>query len=159
MEHIEHYLRIAQAVAASSRDPNTKVGAVIVKDGMIVSTGYNGFPRGAPEDWESRDAKDRFVIHAEDNALLHAGYPNTKGASMYTTHRPCGRCAAKLVQSGLAAIVCPLIDGFTEEQVVRHGVRLASKYLIDNGVTLTRVSNSPYYQYGPTQPNYGVDHD
>lgn len=158
MEHTEHYLRIARAVAASSRDPNTKVGAVIVKDGMIVSTGYNGFPRGAQEDWQTRAFKDRYVIHAEDNALLHAGYPNTKGAVMYTTHRPCGRCAAKLVQSGLAAIVCPIDDGFTEEQIVRYGIRLAAKYLIDNGVTMTRVSAGSY-QYGPTQPNYGVEHD
>ena len=82
---------LARLVASWSKDPSTQVGAVIVDpDKRIISTGFNGFPRGVADDPVDREVKLLRTIHAEENALLFA------------------RCAAKLVQSGIARVVYPL---------------------------------------------------
>lgn len=105
-------LQIAAAVAAWSKDPSTKVGAVIA-DGAhrIVSQGFNGLPRGVSDDpaiLADRDEKLRRTIHAEVNAVLRAG-PAAEGCTIYVTHPPCARCAAVLIQVGIRRVVT--LDG------------------------------------------------
>jgi dCMP deaminase len=100
MKLLEH----SKVIASWSRDPSTKVGAVIVRpDRTIASTGYNGFPRGVV-DHETRldDRQERllFTVHAELNAILMAREP-LHGYTMYVTHFPCAHCAAAIVQSGI----------------------------------------------------------
>lgn len=103
------FLSLAKFVSGWSKDPSTKVGAVIVENGnRIVSLGFNGFPQGMPdleENLFNREEKYARVIHAETNAMLFAG-ARTKGATIYSTHILCERCAVLAIQAGIARVVC-----------------------------------------------------
>ena len=103
-------LDLAALIATWSKDPSTGVGAVIVDpQNRVVSMGYNGFPRAVDDSQEAlldRDEKLRRTIHAEDNALLFAQRDVT-GCTIYTTHPPCARCAAKIIQAGIGRVVTP----------------------------------------------------
>jgi dCMP deaminase len=110
--HDLYYLSIAQAVASKSKDPSTKTGAVIVApDGRIVSTGYNGFPRGMPDSpslYADRDAKYSRIIHCEMNAVLFARECLT-GCSLYTwPFLSCDRCAVHMLQAGISEFIAPV---------------------------------------------------
>lgn len=101
-------LAVASVVAGWSKDPSTQVGAVIA-DGShrMVSQGYNGLARGVTDDpavLADRDEKLRRTIHAEMNAVLFAGR-SVAGCTIYVTHPPCARCAAVLIQVGIARVV------------------------------------------------------
>lgn len=110
MKWDRHFLRMADLVASVSKDPSTQVGAVIVDaHNRVVSQGYNGFPRGVRDDAEllaNRDEKLRRTIHAETNAILFASR-SLAGCTIYVTHPPCAKCAAKIIQTGIARVVCP----------------------------------------------------
>lgn len=102
------FVALASLVAGWSKDPSTQVGAVIVDpDKRIISTGFNGFPRGVADDPVDREVKLLRTIHAEENALLFAR-GDVAGMTIYVTRPPCARCAAKLVQSGIVRVVYPL---------------------------------------------------
>lgn len=129
------FLELARLVASWSKDPSTKVGAVIVgNDKRIISTGFNGFPRGVDDSPTDREVKLMRTIHAEDNALSFARRDVT-GMTIYVTRPPCARCAAKIIQSGITRVVSPLppVD-FTE----RWGAEMAQARLMFNeaGVTV-----------------------
>ena len=103
-------LSMARLVATRSKDPSTKVGAIIL-DGKhrVVSTGYNGFARGVEDTEErltNRDVKYRMILHAEANAILFAA-GSTEGATMVTTHPCCAHCAAMIIQSGIHYVMWP----------------------------------------------------
>ena len=106
------FLRLAREIAFWSKDPSTKVGAVIVGDnGQVISQGYNGFPRGfddSEERYADKPTKYIFVIHAEANAIYNALY-NTcpvSGATIYVHGLPCCQeCAKAIVQSGIKRVV------------------------------------------------------
>jgi dCMP deaminase len=103
------FLALAEHVAGWSKDPSTQVGAVIVdEDNRIVSTGYNGFPKGIKDTkgrLDNRDKKLQYVIHAEHNAILFANR-SLQGCTLYVTPMmPCARCATVIVQSGLKRVV------------------------------------------------------
>lgn len=108
----ERFLKMAELVASWSKDPSTKCGAVIVRpDKTVASVGFNGFPKGcddASELYEDRELKLSRVVHAEQNALLHAGEP-VKGYTMYTWppgYGPsCDRCSAHIIQAGITRVV------------------------------------------------------
>lgn len=98
------FLRLAEHVATWSKDPSTKVGAVIVDaDQRIVSLGYNGFARGIKDNMEERDHKYMKVIHAEMNAILYAR-ESLKGCHIFVTNIPCSNCMASIIQSGIVSI-------------------------------------------------------
>ena len=99
---------MAHHVAKLSKDPSTKVGAVIFDaKRRIVSAGYNGFARGV---WDSeeriadRDTKLKLTVHAEKNAILFAT-ASLDGATIVVTHPCCSQCAAVIVQSGIKHVV------------------------------------------------------
>lgn len=104
-----NHFAIARLIAQSSRDV-TKVGAVITREDRIVSTGFNGFPRGlddhAPERHE-RPAKYLWTIHAELNAILNAARDgvSVRGCDLYCTHPPCAQCAGAIVQAGISGVM------------------------------------------------------
>jgi dCMP deaminase len=105
------FLDVAKMVATWSKDPSTKVGAVLVDPGTrhIMATGYNGFPPGVddtPARLHDRAAKYQYVVHAEMNALLHAGSA-TRGAHLFITHAPCSDCAKAIIAAGVACVVFP----------------------------------------------------
>ena len=104
------FMRLAREVSSWSKDPSTKVGAVLVRDRRIVATGYNGFPRGMVDDdrLQVRDIKYKRVIHAEMNAVLFAGPDGARGATVYIygMRGPCNNCSKHLIQAGIRRVVC-----------------------------------------------------
>lgn len=104
----ERFLDLALHVAQWSKDPSTKVGAVIVRpDKRIVSLGYNGFPRGVcdhEERYAERAVKYKFVSHAERNALDNVSEDVT-GCTLYSTLQPCPECAKSIIQKGIKRVV------------------------------------------------------
>ena len=109
----QRFMDLAHHVADWSKDPSTKVGAVIVNDNkQVLGLGYNGFPRGVydcPERYNNRSIKLLFVAHAERNALDNA-FGDTRGATLYTTLFPCNECAKGIIQKGIGTIVTPQPD-------------------------------------------------
>lgn len=105
------FLTIAIAMSYRCKDPRTQNGAVIIDHlNRIISTGYNGFPRGCSDDkfpWTSPDKYD-YVIHAEANAILNA-HKDLTGCKMYLYsergYYPCSGCATMIVQSGIKEVV------------------------------------------------------
>lgn len=102
----EYFITVARAVALKSKDPSTKVGAVIVgSDNKIISTGYNGMLPGFPdtEDNWARPRKYDLVVHAELNAVL---YSNAKldNSALYCTLQPCKDCMKVIIASGIKEI-------------------------------------------------------
>ena len=104
----ERFLALAHHVSQWSKDPSTKVGAVLVGlDKRQVALGYNGFPRGVLDSASrlaDRDIKLRYTIHAERNVLDNAHFP-TQGATLYCTHPPCTSCALSIISKGIARVV------------------------------------------------------
>lgn len=103
------FLRLAELIAGWSKDPSTKVGAVIVSpERRVISLGFNGLPRGVedlPSRLLDRDLKLRMVVHAERNALLFAQCP-LYGCTIYTYPMPpCAACASMIIQSGIKRVV------------------------------------------------------
>jgi len=108
------FLGLAEYVSTASKDPSTKVGAVIVDDERrVVSLGYNGLPRGVDDTEErlnNRDLKYRIIVHAERNSLLFAR-GSVKGCTIYTyPMMPCAVCASMIIQSGIKRVVAPRSD-------------------------------------------------
>ncbi len=100
----QRFLSMAQLVATWSKDPSTKVAAVIADtNNRVVSVGYNGSPRGV-EDATNRDQKLLRTLHAEANALSFA-LRDVEGFTLYVTHPPCAHCAANIIQRGIARVV------------------------------------------------------
>ena len=104
----KNFLELAKTVSTFSKDPSTKVGAVIVDDdNRVISIGYNGFPKGIKDDYrlDNREVKYEMVVHAEANALLFANAP-VKGCTIYTwPFQPCSRCASLIIQAGVQRVV------------------------------------------------------
>jgi len=103
------YMDIAKRVSEMSYDEDTKVGAVIVKDGNVISMGWNGTPKGFPNN--CKDTTDGstlpIVIHAEANAIckLAKSSTNGEGATLYTTLSPCTECTKLILQAGISHVV------------------------------------------------------
>lgn len=133
---------IALLAAMRSKDPNTQVGCCIVNgDKIILSTGYNGFPKGCSDDeypWEREGegnaTKYPFVVHAELNAILNAGGKSLSGATLYVDLFPCNECAKAIIQSGISEIVY-LSDKYADKENT-----IASKKMLNSaGVKLRRL--------------------
>jgi dCMP deaminase len=107
------FIDLAHHISAWSKDPRTKVGAVVVNDlRQVVGLGYNGFPRGVEdteERYNDRVTKLLFVAHAEQNAL-DSCYGETKGGTLYSTLFPCCNCAKSIIQRGIKKVVTYPID-------------------------------------------------
>ena len=96
-------------VASKSKDPKTKIGAIIVKDRRIISTGYNGIPIGVSDTDENRHQrpeKYKWYEHGERNAIYAAAKYgiDTDGAILYTNSLPCVDCARGIIQSGIKCV-------------------------------------------------------
>jgi dCMP deaminase len=105
-----------------------KVGALIVKDGTIISDGFNGTPKGFPNDCE--DAKGDthwYVLHAEANAMLKVARStqNTEGSTLYVTYSPCKDCSKMIIQAGIKRVI------YREEYRDISGVKILREAGID----------------------------
>lgn len=102
------YLRMAQIWAENSYCSRRQVGALIVKDKMIISDGYNGTPSGFPNVCEGDDGLTLpCVLHAEANAITKIARSgnNSDGATLYVTDSPCIECSKLIIQAGIARVV------------------------------------------------------
>lgn len=112
----KRFMDTANNIAAWSKDTNTKVGAVIVNaDKIVISSGYNGFPRGVNDSIALRfdkPAKYLYTEHAERNAIYSAGLIGAKvgGCTMYVTMFPCCDCTRGIIQTGVICVVVPRPD-------------------------------------------------
>jgi len=105
----ERFVELAKHVAEWSKDPSTKVGAVIVRpDRTIASVGFNGFARGVSDTVErltDRELKYPLTVHAEANAILSA-HERVDGCTIYVSPLfPCANCAGFIVQAGIEHVV------------------------------------------------------
>ena len=105
------FFDMAHLVASWSKDPSSKIGAVIVDpQKRVISTGYNGLPVGVEDSKErlgDRETKYKMILHAEENAIMFAKQ-NLNGCSIYVTKMPpCAHCAALIIQSGIKFVYAP----------------------------------------------------
>ncbi|CBX87954.1 hypothetical protein [Roseovarius Plymouth podovirus 1] len=134
----EWALGLAQAVSLRSRDPSTKVGAVIIRpDKTIASMGYNGFPRTMQDKdiwWNDRTEKYARVIHAEMNALLNAK-ESVNGMQLYCTHPCCEHCAKHVIAAGIRHV-----HFYTSEDIrSRFDITRSLQLFEDCGVAVTEL--------------------
>lgn len=103
------FFEIAQVVSKRSKDPHTKVGACLVKNGRVIGIGYNGEPReyNYEFNWNTSEKYD-YVIHAEMNCILNAVYNGAgnsiKDSEIYLTLSPCNKCILMLIQAGVKKV-------------------------------------------------------
>lgn len=146
---LKYFSTIVDGVASASKDPSTKVGALIVDENhRIISTGYNGFVAGCDERYMSqeRPLKYHLVIHAEANALLYANR-NLKGCILICTHAPCDNCLKHILQSGIREI-------YYKELGPVERLGLVEKKALRNLI----VSTEPKVQQIPSQYALFVDY-
>lgn len=109
MKWSEYFIKLTDLVASKSKDRRAKVGAVIIdNDNAIVSTGYNGFPRGVNDKVLSRHekpAKHQWAEHAERNAIYNAARRLLKGTTLAVNAPPCTECARAIIQSGIVCVI------------------------------------------------------
>ena len=128
------YLKMALEWAKLSYCKRRQVGALIVKDRMIISDGYNGTPTGFENICEDDDNYTKwYVLHAEANAILKvaASTQSTKGATLYVTLSPCTECSKLIFQSGIKRVV------YHEQYKNRSGL----DFLIKGGVEILQIKN------------------
>lgn len=111
------YLRMAKEWAKLSYCERKKVGALIVKDRMIISDGYNGTPSGAENCCEDEEGQSLwYVLHAEANAILKlaASTQSAEGATLYLTLSPCRECCKLILQAGIKRVI--YIEKYRDEE-------------------------------------------
>lgn len=128
------YLRMAHTWSSLSHCSRKKVGAIIVKDGMIISDGYNGTPAGFDNCCETEEGDTHwYVLHAEANAILKVAKStnNCKGAILYQTLSPCKDCSKLILQAGITKVV------FINKYKDTAGI----DFLRDSGVEIVHIEN------------------
>ena len=119
------YLRMAKIWADNSYCKRRQVGALVVKDQMIISDGYNGTPSGFDNVCEENNVTLPYVLHAEANAItkLARSSNNSDGATLYVTDAPCIECSKLIIQAGIKRVV------------------YARNYRLDDGIRLLKQAN------------------
>ena len=127
------YLKMALEWGKLSHCKRRQVGALIVKDKMIISDGYNGTPTGFDNDCEDDENYTKwYVLHAEANAItkVSSSTQSSEGATLYVTLSPCRDCSKLIFQAGIIRVV------YYEEYKDRSGL----DFLIEGGVEVTQIS-------------------
>lgn len=138
-------MTMAYLVSMKSKDPSTRVGAVIVgPDKEIRATGYNGLPRGVADRnyrYEDREYKLLAVNHAEENAILHCalnGVP-AKDCTLYCPWLPCSRCTKSVIQSGIREVVYDVNfpgNHMHEESDWKRSMDISREMMNEVGITM-----------------------
>lgn len=118
------YLQMSHIWAQNSYCERRKVGALLVKDKMIISDGYNGTPAGFENICEDESGKTKpYVLHAEANAITKVAKSNNSsdGSTLYVTTSPCIECAKLIIQAGIKRVV------FSESYRLDDGIKLLTK--------------------------------
>jgi dCMP deaminase len=134
LEYHKTYLKMAQVWSSLSKSRRKKVGALVVKNGTIISDGYNGTPSGFPNDCEDIDGNTHwYVLHAEANAILKTARStqDISGSTLYLTLSPCKECSKLIIQSGIKKIV------YTEDYRDQDGIKI----LRAAGIEITKIND------------------
>ena len=142
----QNFINIAKEISSASKCVSRRVGAVIVKDGRILSTGYNGTPAGfinCCDYWDNKHTSQHhqwsktYEIHAEMNAIIWAARKgiSIEGATIYVTLEPCSDCSKNLIASGIKRIVYETSYEHTSSDIV-------SKFLEDNDVIIEQLDSN-----------------
>jgi dCMP deaminase len=126
------YLKMAKIWAENSYCARRKVGALLVKDKMIISDGYNGTPSGFENKCEDENGLTHtYVLHAEANAITKVAKSgnSSQGATLYVTTSPCMECSKLIIQAGITRVV------FTEKYRITDGLDLLTRA----GITLEHI--------------------
>lgn len=117
------YLRMAQIWSENSYCLRRKVGALIVRDNMIISDGFNGTPSGFPNVCEENNVTFPYVLHAEANAITKVARSNnsSEGATLYVTASPCMECSKLIIQAGIKRVV------FSDLYRIQDGLELLKR--------------------------------
>ena len=124
----QRYLRMAAIWAENSYCKRRQVGALIVKDKMIISDGYNGTPCGFENVCEDEDGSTKpYVLHAEANAItkIACSNNNSKDSTLYVTASPCIECAKLIIQAGIKRVV------YADKYRLTDGIELLERAKID----------------------------
>ncbi|MBC7809169.1 MAG: cytidine/deoxycytidylate deaminase family protein [Akkermansiaceae bacterium] len=147
----EYFMRIAFEVATRATCLRRHVGAVIVRDKRILSTGYNGSPPGQKHCNEVgcllEDGRCIRTLHAEQNALMQAALHgvSTHGATLYCTCRPCHVCARMIVAAGIVRVVFAgeSPEGWANEVLTAAGVEIVPLLHLEPPSPMMKVQNVP----------------
>jgi len=142
----QYFMTMAYLVSMKSKDPSTRIGAVIVgQDNEIIATGYNGLPRGI-EDLEDRYTDKEYkylsINHAEENAILQCARLGvaSKGCRIYTPWIPCSRCAKSIIQAGIVEVIYdgnfPGNHDANQSEEWRHSVVISHEMLAEANVSV-----------------------
>lgn len=148
MSHWDNrFMDLAFLVASWSKDPSTKVGAVITKDNRVISLGFNGIPTGLDDEkyLVSRDLKILTAMHAESNAIDFAR-GDLEGSTIYSTHHPCPACSGRIIQNGFARVVTIEPDkdeDFRKRWNLDHSIMM----LEDSGIEVTYIEKEENDQH------------
>lgn len=136
------FLGLAKTVSTWSKDPSTRVGAVLADEHhRVISLGYNGPAQGLEDEGLDRDRKLMRTLHAEMNAILFARRDLT-GATIYVTHPPCANCAATIVQVGIdRVVVAPTDVEFAKRW--KESITESERILGEVGVVLCKYQEEP----------------
>jgi dCMP deaminase len=118
------YLRMARIWAENSYCIRRRVGALLVKERMVISDGYNGTPTGFENSCEDESGNTKaYVLHAEANAITKVArsHNSSNGATLYTTASPCLECAKLIIQAGITRVV------YGEEYRITDGIELLQR--------------------------------
>lgn len=137
------FLNIAEEIASASKCVSKKVGSVIVKDGRILSSGYNGTPSGYPncsDHWNGQWTENHhewskeYEIHAEMNAIIWAARKgiSIEGATIYATLQPCSQCTKNIIASGITKIVY-------RKSYEHNNSKILEQFIKDNNVQYIQV--------------------
>lgn len=124
----QRYLQMADIWSQNSYCKRRQVGALLVKDQMIISDGYNGTPSGFENICEDDDNKTKpYVLHAEANAITKVAKSgnSSDGATLYVTSSPCMECSKLIIQAGIKRVV------FTESYRLEDGINLLKRANIE----------------------------
>ncbi|RKD92235.1 deoxycytidylate deaminase [Mangrovibacterium diazotrophicum] len=124
----KRYLKMAAIWAQNSYCKRRQVGAILVKDKMIISDGYNGTPSGFENNCEDENNKTKpYVLHAEANAISKVAKSSNSsdGATMYVTSSPCMECSKLIIQAGIKRVV------FTDNYRLEDGIELLKRANIE----------------------------
>ena len=116
----DKYIRMAKIWATNSYCKRRQVGALLVKDKMIISDGYNGTPSGFENECEDGNVTKAYVLHAEANAITKVAKSgnSSEGATLYVTASPCIECSKLIIQSGIKRVV------YSEDYRLDDGIQL-----------------------------------
>jgi dCMP deaminase len=138
----KRYLRMARIWAENSYCVRRKVGAIIVKDAMIISDGFNGTPSGFENVCEDESGVTKpYVLHAEANAITKVARSNnsSQGATLYVTASPCLECSKLIIQAGIKRVV------FNELYRINDGIELLQRAGIET-IHLADISPTDNHQ-------------